>query len=100
MDLHVREVFFTVNGWPVVSPERYAGTAPRSFTKEDLVGEWEIIRIQEPPLERSLEAGQILWGEGDLRNGEQALSARVFWKQMAVLEMQLGILMLKNNFLI
>ena len=45
--------------------------------KEDLVGEWEIIRIQEPPLERSLEAGQILWGEGDLRNGEQALSARV-----------------------
>ena len=49
MDLHVREVFFTVNGWPVVSPERYAGTAPRSFTKEDLVGEWENIRIQEPP---------------------------------------------------
>ena len=77
MDLHVREVFFTVNGWPVVSPERYAGTAPRSFTKEDLAGEWEIIRLQEPPLERSLEAGQILWGEGDLRNGEQALSARV-----------------------
>jgi hypothetical protein len=26
---------------------------------------------------RSLEAGQIMWGEGDLRNGEQALSARV-----------------------
>lgn len=97
MDLHVREVFFTVNGWPVVSPERYAGTAPRSFTKEDLVGEWEIIRIQEPPLKRSLEAGQILWGEGDLRNGEQALSARVVWKQMAVLEMQLGILMLKTT---
>ena len=24
MDLHVREVFFTVNGWPVVSPERGA----------------------------------------------------------------------------
>ncbi len=45
--------------------------------QEDLVGEWEIIRIQEPPLERSLEAGQILWDEGDLRNGEQALSARV-----------------------
>ena len=77
MDLHVREVFFTVNGWPVVSPERYAGTAPRSFTKEDLAGEWEIIRLQEPPLERSLEAGQIMWGEGDLRNGEQALSVRV-----------------------
>ena len=71
----------------------------RSFTKEDLVGEWEIIRIQEPPW-NVLEAGQILWGEGDLRNGEQALSAVLFWKQMAVLEMQLGILMLKNNFLL
>ena len=69
MDLHVREVFFTVNGWPVVSPERYAGTAPRSFTKEDLVGEWEIIRLQEPPLERSLEAGQIMWGEGTCEMG-------------------------------
>ena len=77
MVLHVREVFFTENGWPVVSPERYAGTAPRTFTKDDLVGEWEIIRISEPPLERGLEAGQILWGEGDLLEKEQALSTVV-----------------------
>ena len=34
----------------------------------------------EPPLERSLEAGQILWGEGDLRKGEQALSTRITFK--------------------
>ena len=100
MDLHVREVFFTVNGWPVVSPERYAGTAPRSFTKEDLAGEWEIIRLQEPPLERSLEAGQILWGEGTCEMGSRRYLPVLFWKQMAVLEMQLGILMLKNNFLL
>ena len=26
MDLHVRQVFFTEEGWPVVSPERYAGS--------------------------------------------------------------------------
>ena len=101
MDLHVREVFFTVNGWPVVSPERYAGTAPRSFTKEDLAGEWEIIRLQEPPLERSLEAGQIMWGERRLaKMGSRHCLPVSFWKQMAVLEMQLGILMLKNNFLL
>lgn len=70
MDLHVRQVFFTEDGWPVVSPERYAGTEPRSFKQADLVGQWEIIRIQEPLHERQLAAGQVLWGEGQLRNEE------------------------------
>lgn len=70
MDLHVRQVFFTEDGWPVVSPERYAGTEPRTFSQADLVGEWEIVRIQEPLFERRLEAGQILWGEGELRKEE------------------------------
>ncbi|MGL5937340.1 MAG: arabinan endo-1,5-alpha-L-arabinosidase [Phocaeicola sp.] len=81
MVLHVRELFFTENGWPVVSPERYTATAPRTFTREDLVGEWEIIRITEPPLERNLEAGQILWGEGDLLEKEQARSKRVLFDE-------------------
>ncbi len=70
MDLHVRQVFFTPGGWPVVSPERYAGTPGRTFRKNDLAGEWEIIRIHEPRADRNLEAGQILWGEGALLEGE------------------------------
>lgn len=70
MDLHVRQVFFTDDGWPVVSPERYAGTPPRRFTTADLVGEWEVIRVREPLYERRLEAGQILWGEGELKEEE------------------------------
>jgi arabinan endo-1,5-alpha-L-arabinosidase len=74
MDLHVREVFFTEDGWPVVSPERYAGSEPRSFNPVDLAGEWEIIRVKEPEHPRRLEAGQILGGEGGLRPGEQAYS--------------------------
>jgi arabinan endo-1,5-alpha-L-arabinosidase len=74
MDLHVREVFFTEDGWPVVSPERYAGSEPRSFNPVDLAGEWEIIRVKEPEHPRRLEAGQILGGEGGLRSGEQAYS--------------------------
>ncbi|MDU8956820.1 MAG: family 43 glycosylhydrolase, partial [Bacteroides sp.] len=56
MVLHIRQLFFTPEGWPVASPERYAGTASRQFSKEDLVGEWEIIRVQEPAYERQLEA--------------------------------------------
>ena len=75
MDLHIREVFFTESGWPVVSPQRYTGTPERVFDRNDLVGEWEVIRIAEPPLVRDLIAGQILWGEGDLRKDEVAQSS-------------------------
>lgn len=70
MCLHLRQMFFTPDGWPVVSPERYCGTTVRKFKKSDLAGEWEIIRVIEPRAERRLEAGQILWGEGDLLPGE------------------------------
>lgn len=70
MVLHLRQVFMTPAGWPVVSPERYAGVEQRKFESSDLCGDWEIIRVMEPRVERSLEAGQILWGEGDLREGE------------------------------
>ena len=77
MDLHVREVLFTESGWPVVSPQRYTGTLRREFEHNDLIGEWEVIRITEPPLIRDLLAGQILWGEGNLRKGEQAESTLI-----------------------
>jgi arabinan endo-1,5-alpha-L-arabinosidase len=70
MVLHVREMFFNSGGWPVVSPERYAGTKPRTFKAQDMAGEWEIIRIIEPLHERRLEAGQILRGEGELVDRE------------------------------
>lgn len=70
MDLHLRQVFFTPEGWPVVSPQRYAGTPQRHFATADLAGEWEVIRVQEPLYERQLEAGQILWGEGELKPEE------------------------------
>lgn len=70
MVLHVRELFFTSGGWPVVSSERYTGTPARKFNKEDLIGEWEMLRIMEPVHERKLEAGQVLWGEGELKKNE------------------------------
>ena len=40
-------------------------------------GEWEVMRITEPPLIRDLLAGQILWREGNLRKGEQAESTLI-----------------------
>lgn len=77
MDLHVRRVFFTPDGWPVVSPERYAGESDRHFRSRDLIGKWEIIRLHEPQAKRELEAGQIRWGEGNLLTGEWCLPGTI-----------------------
>lgn len=74
MNLHLRQVFFTADGWPVVSPERYTGSTPCNFSAADMAGEWEIIRVQEPVYERRLQAGQILWGEGRLKEEEWNVS--------------------------
>ncbi len=74
MDLHLRQVFFTPDGWPVVSPERYTGSASRKFSAADMAGDWEVMRVREPAYERRLEAGQILWGEGQLKEEEWNVS--------------------------
>ena len=43
MDLHVRPVFWTEDGWPIVSPERYAAVPQTAVTATDLVGTYEQI---------------------------------------------------------
>lgn len=70
MDLHVRQIFWTKDGWPVVSPERYAGTQQQKIREKDLLGEWEIITIHGDAPLRDLEAGQVLWGENLLKSEE------------------------------
>lgn len=43
MVMHVREIFWTEDGWPVVSPERYAGLEQSAVEEEELAGKWEQI---------------------------------------------------------
>lgn len=43
MDLHVRKIFWTPDGWPVVSPERYAGEDNSTVSQSDIIGDWEQI---------------------------------------------------------
>ncbi|MDF1572961.1 MAG: arabinan endo-1,5-alpha-L-arabinosidase [Bacteroidales bacterium] len=43
MNLHVRQLFWTEDGWPVASPERYAAQPLREFDAFDIIGEWEMI---------------------------------------------------------
>lgn len=44
--LHIRRIFWTPDGWPVVSPERYAGEGDARLSRELLVGEWERIVLE------------------------------------------------------
>jgi len=43
MDLHVRPMYWTEEGWPIVSPERYAGVEQTAIASADLVGNYEQI---------------------------------------------------------
>jgi arabinan endo-1,5-alpha-L-arabinosidase len=86
MDLHVRQVFFTPDGWPVVSPERYTGSQPRHFNPADLTGEWEVIRVLEPVRERQLEAGQVLAGEGGLNEKEWNRSVHLVFAKDGIIQ--------------
>lgn len=43
MVLHVRKLHWTEDGWPIVSPQRYAGLPKSAVAKDELVGDWERI---------------------------------------------------------
>lgn len=43
MNLHVRKLFWTNDGWPVASPERYAWEKDSLITQADITGAWERI---------------------------------------------------------
>lgn len=45
MDLHVRKISWTPDGWPVVSPERFANVANTAVATSELAGNWERIQL-------------------------------------------------------
>jgi arabinan endo-1,5-alpha-L-arabinosidase len=38
--LHVRKIFWSKEGWPMVSPERYAGEENRKIVDDEIIGNW------------------------------------------------------------
>lgn len=44
--MHIHKVLWTSDGWPVMSPCRYAGEREQKVTREDLLGDYERIRFQ------------------------------------------------------
>jgi arabinan endo-1,5-alpha-L-arabinosidase len=45
MVMHVRKLFWTADGWPVVSPERFARVPQTPVSKNELSGDWEQIEL-------------------------------------------------------
>ncbi|PSR55751.1 arabinan endo-1,5-alpha-L-arabinosidase [Adhaeribacter arboris] len=45
MVLHVRKIYWTKDGWPIVSPERFSGTEQTTIPDSELVGIWEQITL-------------------------------------------------------
>lgn len=59
MIMHVREMKWLPSGWPVVSPQRYAGHKNKHLKKKDFTGDWEIIVLKDLTEQSPLEQGQI-----------------------------------------
>ncbi|PKD19690.1 arabinan endo-1 5-alpha-L-arabinosidase [Salegentibacter salinarum] len=43
---HVRKIEWTSDGWPVVSPQRFADVPQTEITSEDINGTWEVITLE------------------------------------------------------
>jgi arabinan endo-1,5-alpha-L-arabinosidase len=59
MVLHAREMFWTEDGWPVVSPQRYAQVPQTPIDREAVAGSWEFIHLREVKDTVTLWQGQI-----------------------------------------
>ena len=45
MVLHVRKIFWTDDGWPIASPERYAWEDNTTVARDSIIGQWEQINF-------------------------------------------------------
>lgn len=60
MVMHVREMKWLPSGWPVVSPQRFAGDFDRPVKRREIAGRWEIINLRdELPVKTTLWQGQV-----------------------------------------
>ena len=44
--MHVRKILWSDNGWPMVSPERYAGEEEQELPADVVLGKWDTIILQ------------------------------------------------------
>jgi arabinan endo-1,5-alpha-L-arabinosidase len=73
--LHVRKIVWTEDGWPVVSPERFAGETEQKISEANIIGNWEQILL--PRYEDSLQASKQIQL---LKNGRIKDDEKSSWK--------------------
>ena len=89
MDLHVRKLFWSPDGWPVVSPERYAWEGNELVQKDSLTGNWEriVLNYQVVPgfqaaqtsADLQLSAALVIHGNGTLNADGSTWSYSAPW---------------------
>ena len=78
--MHIRKMLWTTDGWPVASPEEYAGEYQQPVTTEQLVGKYERIRLQPMVPQGTLTSVRMsLFDNG---HGMLADSIRFDWEQI------------------
>lgn len=71
MYLHVRKMLWTEDGWPVVSPERYAGETVQAIPKDSIPGQWEQI-IHEKLIDGQVESETVtLLKDGKINDSKE-----------------------------
>ncbi|WP_273334196.1 arabinan endo-1,5-alpha-L-arabinosidase [Dictyoglomus turgidum] len=71
MYLHIRRMLWTNDGWPVVSPERYAGEIIQEVPQELVIGTWERIVLDPYDKVQSQSKRLILQKDGTFVFGDR-----------------------------
>lgn len=65
--LNVRKILWSDDGWPMVSPERYAGEKEQTIDKAVIPGEWQVIVLLKTDNEQIKSKDMILSSNGKVK---------------------------------
>ncbi|MBM7603838.1 arabinan endo-1,5-alpha-L-arabinosidase [Metabacillus crassostreae] len=66
--LHIRKIVWTNDGWPLVSPERYAGEKEQTINPSQLTGLWEVIEMDRNDNNQLVSKPMHLLSEGKIEH--------------------------------
>ncbi len=66
--LHVRRVLWTDDGWPLLSPQRYAGEVHQEIPRCQLAGAWDVIRFTASNQGMEHSEREVWWDDGTIKD--------------------------------
>jgi len=73
--MHIYQMMWTADGWPVVSPEQYAGEKPQPVAKKDIVGAYERIKLI-PTIPQGIQVSVVMRFHADGRFTTDSIRGR------------------------